>query len=158
MGTTKTLTRRRSASRPSPAPKQLSRRQSFSRDIGHAAAETYLVTRLSFKLLRYLGYYFFIIKLCIDSHIIYSVRVFFFFPMIAPAFSSRLKCNSYIIYDKMIGGFLWTFFSQFSYFKEMSLSLKIFCQLSLWFFWFRSFWPLGLAMSILLLLFCVGFN
>ncbi|XP_022844797.1 isoprenylcysteine alpha-carbonyl methylesterase ICME [Olea europaea var. sylvestris] len=31
------------------------RQQSFSRDIGHAAAETYLVTGLSFKLLGYLG-------------------------------------------------------------------------------------------------------
>lgn len=41
------------------AGKQPPRRQnSFSRDIGHAAAETYLVTRLSFTLLRYLGYFF----------------------------------------------------------------------------------------------------
>ncbi|KAG6396174.1 hypothetical protein SASPL_142316 [Salvia splendens] len=32
------------------------RQQSFSREIGHAAAETYLLTRLSFKLLSYLGY------------------------------------------------------------------------------------------------------
>lgn len=32
-----------------------SRQQSFSRDVGHAAAETYLLTRLSFRLLRYLG-------------------------------------------------------------------------------------------------------
>ncbi|XP_077253705.1 putative isoprenylcysteine alpha-carbonyl methylesterase ICMEL2 isoform X2 [Tasmannia lanceolata] len=32
-----------------------SRQQSFSRDVGHAAAETFLLTRLSFKLLRYLG-------------------------------------------------------------------------------------------------------
>ncbi|XP_042021053.1 isoprenylcysteine alpha-carbonyl methylesterase ICME-like [Salvia splendens] len=31
------------------------RQQSFSREIGHAAAETYLLTRLSFKLLSYLG-------------------------------------------------------------------------------------------------------
>ncbi|KAL5581996.1 hypothetical protein UlMin_014438 [Ulmus minor] len=31
------------------------RQQTFSRDIGHAAKETYLITRLSFKLLRYLG-------------------------------------------------------------------------------------------------------
>lgn len=31
------------------------RQQSFSRDVCHAAAETYLVTRLSFKLLSYLG-------------------------------------------------------------------------------------------------------
>ncbi|VVB14662.1 unnamed protein product [Arabis nemorensis] len=31
------------------------RQQSFGRDIGHAAAETYLITGLSFKLLRYLG-------------------------------------------------------------------------------------------------------
>lgn len=31
------------------------RRQSFSRDVGHAAAETFLMTRLSLKLLRYLG-------------------------------------------------------------------------------------------------------
>ncbi|KAL8171550.1 hypothetical protein V2J09_023354 [Rumex salicifolius] len=29
--------------------------QSFSEEIGHAAAETYLITRLSFKLLSYLG-------------------------------------------------------------------------------------------------------
>lgn len=33
-----------------------SRRHSFSKDVGRAAAETFLVTRLSFKLLRYLGY------------------------------------------------------------------------------------------------------
>ena len=77
MGTTKKHRRRRSASRPSPAPSQPLRRQSFSRDIGHAAAETYLVTRLSFKLLRYLGYYFFIIRLCFVSQKIVSVRVFF---------------------------------------------------------------------------------
>ncbi|XP_042500083.1 probable isoprenylcysteine alpha-carbonyl methylesterase ICMEL2 [Macadamia integrifolia] len=32
-----------------------SRQYSLSRDVGHAAAETYLLTRLSFKLLRYLG-------------------------------------------------------------------------------------------------------
>ncbi|CAA3026802.1 isoprenylcysteine alpha-carbonyl methylesterase ICME-like [Olea europaea subsp. europaea] len=31
------------------------RQQSFSREIGHAAAETYLITSLSFKLLSYLG-------------------------------------------------------------------------------------------------------
>jgi prenylcysteine alpha-carboxyl methylesterase len=31
------------------------RQQSFSRDIGHAAAETYLLTRLTITLLRYLG-------------------------------------------------------------------------------------------------------
>ncbi|KAG6654015.1 hypothetical protein I3843_05G106400 [Carya illinoinensis] len=31
------------------------RRQSFGRDVGHAAAETFLLTRLSLKLLRYLG-------------------------------------------------------------------------------------------------------
>uniref|UniRef100_A0A5B6ZS24 protein-S-isoprenylcysteine alpha-carbonyl methylesterase n=1 Tax=Davidia involucrata TaxID=16924 RepID=A0A5B6ZS24_DAVIN len=30
-------------------------RQSFRQDVGHAASETYLITRLSFKLLRYLG-------------------------------------------------------------------------------------------------------
>lgn len=30
--------------------------QSFSEDVGHAAAETFLVTRLSLKLLTYLGY------------------------------------------------------------------------------------------------------
>ncbi|KAF5479291.1 hypothetical protein F2P56_000125 [Juglans regia] len=39
-----------SSGRPSPG-----RAQSFSRDLGHAAAETYLVTRLTFTLLRYLG-------------------------------------------------------------------------------------------------------
>ncbi|OIT24740.1 PREDICTED: probable isoprenylcysteine alpha-carbonyl methylesterase ICMEL2 [Nicotiana attenuata] len=33
----------------------LCRQGSFSREIGHAAAETYLITRLSFKLLSYLG-------------------------------------------------------------------------------------------------------
>lgn len=31
------------------------RQHSFRQDVGHAAAETYLITRLSFKLLRYLG-------------------------------------------------------------------------------------------------------
>ncbi|XP_057488173.1 isoprenylcysteine alpha-carbonyl methylesterase ICME-like isoform X1 [Actinidia eriantha] len=39
-----------SSPRPSP-----SCQRSFSRDIGHAASETYLVTRLTIKLLRYLG-------------------------------------------------------------------------------------------------------
>lgn len=36
--------------------RRICRQQSFGRDIGHAAAETYLITGLSFKLLRYLGY------------------------------------------------------------------------------------------------------
>ncbi|XP_018458229.2 isoprenylcysteine alpha-carbonyl methylesterase ICME [Raphanus sativus] len=35
--------------------RRICRQQSFGRDIGHAAAETYLITGLSFKLLRYLG-------------------------------------------------------------------------------------------------------
>lgn len=34
----------------------LARQRSFGREVGHAAAETYLITWLSFKLLRYLGY------------------------------------------------------------------------------------------------------
>jgi hypothetical protein len=38
-------------------PRRIFRQQSFGRDIGHAAAETYLITGLSFKLLRYLGYW-----------------------------------------------------------------------------------------------------
>ncbi|XP_044504507.1 isoprenylcysteine alpha-carbonyl methylesterase ICME-like isoform X3 [Mangifera indica] len=42
--------RRRTAGKQPP-----SRQNSFSQDIGHAAAETYLITRLSFTLLRYLG-------------------------------------------------------------------------------------------------------
>lgn len=37
---------------------RICRQQSFGRDIGHAAAETYLITRLSFNLLGYLGYWF----------------------------------------------------------------------------------------------------
>lgn len=36
-------------------PQVLRRQQSFSRDFGHAAAETFLITRLSFTLLRSLG-------------------------------------------------------------------------------------------------------
>ncbi|XP_039034809.1 probable isoprenylcysteine alpha-carbonyl methylesterase ICMEL2 isoform X1 [Hibiscus syriacus] len=36
-------------------PASMNRQKSLSRDIGHAAAETYLVTRLTFTLLRYLG-------------------------------------------------------------------------------------------------------
>uniref|UniRef100_A0A2N9J049 protein-S-isoprenylcysteine alpha-carbonyl methylesterase n=1 Tax=Fagus sylvatica TaxID=28930 RepID=A0A2N9J049_FAGSY len=47
--------RRRASSQPSAAPTRPCQTQSFSRDIGHAAAETYLVTSLSFTLLRYLG-------------------------------------------------------------------------------------------------------
>lgn len=38
-------------------------RQSISREVGHAAAETFLITRLSLKLLRYLGYPSFVVKL-----------------------------------------------------------------------------------------------
>ncbi|KAL8247050.1 hypothetical protein R6Q59_008266 [Mikania micrantha] len=34
----------------------MSRSQSFRRDMGHVASETYLITRLAFTLLRYLGY------------------------------------------------------------------------------------------------------
>ncbi|KAG5399260.1 hypothetical protein IGI04_021074 [Brassica rapa subsp. trilocularis] len=45
---------RRRVLRKSSAP-QICRQQSFGRDIGHAAAETYLITRLSFDLLGYLG-------------------------------------------------------------------------------------------------------
>ncbi|XP_059670547.1 probable isoprenylcysteine alpha-carbonyl methylesterase ICMEL2 [Cornus florida] len=47
--------RRRTASKPFATQSLPPRRPSFSRDIGHAAAETYLVTHLSFKLLSYLG-------------------------------------------------------------------------------------------------------
>uniref|UniRef100_A0A5B7B7Q6 protein-S-isoprenylcysteine alpha-carbonyl methylesterase n=1 Tax=Davidia involucrata TaxID=16924 RepID=A0A5B7B7Q6_DAVIN len=47
--------RRRTATQPSVTPSPITRQQSFSRDFGHAAAETYLITRLTFKLLRYLG-------------------------------------------------------------------------------------------------------
>ncbi|PRQ53162.1 putative alpha/Beta hydrolase [Rosa chinensis] len=39
----------------SPATPRPSRQNSFGRDIGHAAKETYLITSLSFTLLRYLG-------------------------------------------------------------------------------------------------------
>ncbi|KAG2238785.1 hypothetical protein Bca52824_091956 [Brassica carinata] len=49
---------RRRVSGKSPADggsRRICRQQSFGRDIGHAAAETYLITGLSFKLLRYLG-------------------------------------------------------------------------------------------------------
>ena len=45
------LSRRLGAGKPQPPRRQ----QSFSRDFGHAAAETVLVTRLSFTLLRSLG-------------------------------------------------------------------------------------------------------
>lgn len=38
-------------------PSLLDRRNSITRDIEHAAAETYLITHLAFKLLSYLGYY-----------------------------------------------------------------------------------------------------
>ncbi|XVF59683.1 hypothetical protein PTKIN_Ptkin07bG0295700 [Pterospermum kingtungense] len=36
-------------------PERMERKPSFTKDIGHAAAETYLITRLTFTLLRYLG-------------------------------------------------------------------------------------------------------
>jgi hypothetical protein len=55
--------RRRASSQPSAAPTRPCQTQSFSRDIGHAAAETYLVTSLSFTLLRYLGYFLFCVFL-----------------------------------------------------------------------------------------------
>lgn len=54
--------RRRSSGEPGTPPSPPRRTQSFSQDFGHAAAETYLVTRLSFTLLRYLGYYAFFKK------------------------------------------------------------------------------------------------
>ncbi|KAL0332275.1 UNVERIFIED_CONTAM: Isoprenylcysteine alpha-carbonyl methylesterase ICME [Sesamum calycinum] len=47
--------RRRVGNRSPSLAKRPCRQQSFSREIGHAAAETYLLTRLSFKLLSYLG-------------------------------------------------------------------------------------------------------
>ncbi|KAL6136723.1 hypothetical protein ACLB2K_062018 [Fragaria x ananassa] len=51
--TASTSQRRRAKSSPATPPP--SRQNSFSRDIGHAAKETYLVTSLSFTLLQYLG-------------------------------------------------------------------------------------------------------
>lgn len=42
-----------------------SRRRSFSKGVGHAAAETFLITRLSLELLRYLGYAFSISNFCL---------------------------------------------------------------------------------------------
>ncbi|XP_057961323.1 isoprenylcysteine alpha-carbonyl methylesterase ICME-like [Malania oleifera] len=47
--------RRRVASETSLPSASGGRRQSFQRDVRHAASETFLLTRLSFKLLRYLG-------------------------------------------------------------------------------------------------------
>ncbi|XP_068335522.1 probable isoprenylcysteine alpha-carbonyl methylesterase ICMEL2 [Pyrus communis] len=47
--------RRRLAEKFASAAPRPRRQQSFSRDIGHAAKETYLITSLSFTLLRYLG-------------------------------------------------------------------------------------------------------
>ncbi|GFY84822.1 prenylcysteine methylesterase [Actinidia rufa] len=47
--------RRRTDAKLSSPPPSPSCQRSFSRDIGHAASETYLVTRLTIKLLRYLG-------------------------------------------------------------------------------------------------------
>ncbi|URD92843.1 Carboxylesterase family [Musa troglodytarum] len=49
--------RRRTVSEPSlrPLPSHTSRGRSFRRDVGHAAAETFLLTRLAITLLRYLG-------------------------------------------------------------------------------------------------------
>ncbi|XP_015583520.1 probable isoprenylcysteine alpha-carbonyl methylesterase ICMEL2 isoform X4 [Ricinus communis] len=52
-GNTKQQPRRRVSAAGRPAKPE--RQQSFSRDIGHAACETYLLTRLTFTLLRYLG-------------------------------------------------------------------------------------------------------
>ena len=49
-----------------------SRRQSISKSVGHAAADTFLVTRLSFKLLRYLGYTTFL------SVFLFPFNVYFF--------------------------------------------------------------------------------
>lgn len=49
--------RRGGSSKTAPFAARPSRQQSFGREIGHAAAETYLLTRLSFKLLSYLGYH-----------------------------------------------------------------------------------------------------
>ncbi|XP_044468540.1 isoprenylcysteine alpha-carbonyl methylesterase ICME-like isoform X2 [Mangifera indica] len=49
-GSTNHQRRRRQAGKQPP-----SRQNSFTRDIGHAASETYLITSLSFTLLRYLG-------------------------------------------------------------------------------------------------------
>lgn len=46
--------RRRLSAQLASAPRPL-RQQSFGRDIGHAAKETYLITSLSFTLLQYLG-------------------------------------------------------------------------------------------------------
>ncbi|XP_050228201.1 isoprenylcysteine alpha-carbonyl methylesterase ICME-like isoform X2 [Mercurialis annua] len=47
--------RRRVSSSSCKPPPGLRRQQSFGRDIGHAASETYLITHLTFTLLRYLG-------------------------------------------------------------------------------------------------------
>ncbi|KAK2987469.1 hypothetical protein RJ640_012128 [Escallonia rubra] len=49
------VSRRRAGNKPSAEPPRLRSQQSFKRDFGHAAAETYLITRLTFKLLSYLG-------------------------------------------------------------------------------------------------------
>lgn len=49
--------RRRGGSKTAAFAPRPCRQQSFGREIGHAAAETYLLTRLSFRLLSYLGYH-----------------------------------------------------------------------------------------------------
>lgn len=55
-----------------------SRRRSFSKGVGHAAAETFLITRLSLKLLRYLGYAFSISNFCLLMSL-FSFFSFFLF-------------------------------------------------------------------------------
>lgn len=54
-GTVNKKTRRRGSTSKVSSPAAPGRQPSLGRDIGHAAAETYLVTHLSFKLLSYLG-------------------------------------------------------------------------------------------------------
>lgn len=99
---TGTAIKRRLAGRTISAPPRPERRQSFGRDLGHAAAETYLVTRLSFKLLRYLGYYFFRIRLCFVSYKIISGRVFF---LGAHALFPELLCGRFAVSsDHMMRG------------------------------------------------------
>lgn len=62
-GENQQIRRRRTTSKTAGAnlqrrPSLLDRRNSLTRDIEHAAAETYLITHLAFKLLSYLGYCF----------------------------------------------------------------------------------------------------
>lgn len=79
------------------------RHHSFSRDVGHAVAETFLLTRLSLKLLRYLGYNFLITSILVVIFVIAWKLFCFVMAMIGLGYSFMICLIIHVVAFNLVG-------------------------------------------------------